>query len=387
MIALAVLPVYLLLAFYIFIRSLKWLRAMRLRHRLVPYIYGAFLLLMAFTPLEAFLIRTEPLHRWLANVSNYWLGVLLYMLLALAVTDIIRLIVRFTPKKHILKSVKAHIAAGWAVTALVALITVYGVINAGNIKVKSYSVDVDKPGEDIHAVLIADLHMGYSVGVPLMQQMADKINAQNPDIVFLAGDIFDNDYESMDDPEALIKVFQSIKSKYGIYACWGNHDVSEKILAGFTFGGVHTGDARMTDFLERAGITLLNDESVLINDSFYVAGRNDTRKAKKEENYRKTPAELMEGLDKEKPIIVIDHEPAELSELAESGADVDLCGHTHDGQVFPGNLTINLFWENACGYLKKGNMHNIVTSGVGLFGPNMRVGTDSEICVIDINCR
>ena len=85
------------------------------------------------------------------------------------------------------------------------------------------------------------------------------------------------------------------------------------------------------------------------------------------------------------PVLVIDHEPRELQDLAGAGVDMDLCGHTHDGQVFPGNIMIRFFWENACGYLKKGNMHNIVTSGVGLFGPNMRVGTKSEICDVNIH--
>ena len=90
-------------------------------------------------------------------------------------------------------------------------------------------------------------------------------------------------------------------------------------------------------------------------------------------------------MDKNKPIIVLDHQPKELQELADAGVDIDLCGHTHDGQMFPGNLTIKLMWENACGYLQKGKMHNIVTSGVGLFGPNMRVGTKAEICPITIH--
>ena len=70
--------------------------------------------------------------------------------------------------------------------------------------------------------------------------------------------------------------------------------------------------------------------------------------------------------------------------LAKAGVDVDLCGHTHDGQMFPGNLTVRLFWENACGCLRVGSMHSIVTSGVGLFGPNMRVATRAEICPITI---
>lgn len=100
---------------------------------------------------------------------------------------------------------------------------------------------------------------------------------------------------------------------------------------------------------------------------------------------RKTPAELVEGLDADKPILVLDHQPRELEALAEAGVDVDLCGHTHDGQMFPGNLTVRLFWENACGCLRVGSMHSIVTSGVGLFGPNMRVATRAEICPITIH--
>ena len=97
-----------------------------------------------------------------------------------------------------------------------------------------------------------------------------------------------------------------------------------------------------------------------------------------------SPQEITDTMDKSKPILVIDHQPRELSELSDAGVDLDLCGHTHDGQMFPGNFTVRFVWENACGYLKKGNMHNIVTSGVGVFGPNMRVGTKSEICPIQI---
>ena len=75
----------------------------------------------------------------------------------------------------------------------------------------------------------------------------------------------------------------------------------------------------------------------------------------------------------------------ELAALAAAGVDIDLCGHTHDGQMFPGNLIVRPFWENFYGYLQKGSMHNIVTSGVGLFGPNMRVGTKAEICSITVH--
>ena len=140
----------------------------------------------------------------------------------------------------------------------------------------------------------------------------------------------------------------------------------------------------MEELLTGAGITLLEDETVLIDDAFYLAGRLDRQKPLTEDGGRLSPQELLENLDHTKPIIVMDHQPKELQELADAGADLDLCGHTHDGQMFPGNLTVHLFWENACGYLQKGQMHNIVTSGVGVWGPAMRVGTKSEICKITV---
>lgn len=140
----------------------------------------------------------------------------------------------------------------------------------------------------------------------------------------------------------------------------------------------------MEEFLTDAGIHLLDDESVLIDNKFYIVGRRDASRCEKVEGSRATPAQLTESLDQRKPIIFIDHQPKELDKTAAAGVDLDLCGHTHDGQIFPGNLIIHLFWENSCGYLRKGNMHNIVTSGAGIWGPNMRVGTNSEICPITV---
>lgn len=272
----------------------------------------------------------------------------------------------------------------------VLVLSAWGIYNARIIHVTPYDITVNKDGgklENLNVVLAADLHLGYNIGVAHMMQMVDKINDQNADIVVIAGDIFDNEYEALDDPAELIAVLQKIQSKYGVYACYGNHDVEEKILAGFTFGGNKKKESsiQMDAFLEKAGIHLLQDEAVLIDDSFYLYGRPDAQKPGRGINMRKTAVELMGELDTGKPVIVIDHEPKELQELADAGVDVDLCGHTHDGQMFPANLITALMWENSYGYLKKDHMHTIVTSGVGLFGPNMRVGTIAEICSIKVH--
>ena len=107
-------------------------------------------------------------------------------------------------------------------------------------------------------------------------------------------------------------------------------------------------------------------------------------RAEKLEGGRETPEELLESLDKELPILVMDHQPRELSELSLAGADLQLSGHTHNGQLFPGNLLVALLYDNAYGLKKEGNMYSVVTSGVGVWGPGMRVGTDSEIVLINL---
>lgn len=243
--------------------------------------------------------------------------------------------------------------------------------------------------DSLKIVLLADTHFGYNSGAVHAQEIVDKINEQNPDLVCIAGDIFDNEYDAVREPEKISEILRTIRSKYGVYACWGNHDLNEPILAGFTFkhkkeDSKQLKDPRMKRFLQNSNIQLLEDEAVLIDNSFYVVGRKDASLIEKIEEKRKTPAQLTQKLDKDKTIIVIDHQPKELQDIADAGVDLDLCGHTHDGQTFPGNFTVKFLWENPCGYLQKGSMHNIVTSGSGVWGPAMRVGTDSEICTINL---
>ena len=219
--------------------------------------------------------------------------------------------------------------------------------------------------------------------------MVKKINKEKPDIVFIVGDIFDNEYDAIENPNQVIELFKSIKSKYGIYAVYGNHDINERVLMGFTFNDSKKkeSDLKMDQLLEQAGIKLLRDEYVLIDDSFYVYGRPDYSKLGRDIDKRKKPNEVTEDLDSSKPIIVLDHQPRELEQLALAKVDLDLSGHTHDGQIFPLNLVMKLAYKNSYGIKKFGNMVSIVTSGVGLYGPNMRVMTSSEITSIKVNFK
>ena len=348
-------------------------------------------LFMALSPVIAFLLPKSAVAIVIRRISTYWIGIMLYSLLYVVLFDLLRLIAKHTKLKNtLLFSRGSVISIGSVVVACAVATCLYGIFNARNIKVNEYSVTVNKScGSDKHlkAVLVADLHMGYAIGVDHITNMVEKINQQDADIVIIAGDIFDNSYDGMDDPEGIKAQLKSIKSKYGVYAVYGNHDIDEKILMGFTFdwGGKHLHNEKMTNFMKECNIKLINDESVLINDEFYLVGRRDTDKPGTEDGTRAEISELTKDLDKTKPIFVLSHEPDELQKTADAGADIDFSGHTHDGQLFPGNLTIGLFWENPCGMIKKDNMYSIVTSGVGVYGTFMRVGTDAEICSVDID--
>lgn len=395
MIAIFLAPVYLVLCGYLFIRGVKWLAAChglfgRKGMRAVMVIGYLF---FVFSILIAFFLPKSYLRRWMKLISNYWLGTLLYTLLTILVADVIRFALKHInfPHKEKLFSRAGHVIVGGICLAVISTFTVIGIAGVKVIHTTEYEVAVKKDGgnlESLNLVLIADLHLGYNTGIRQMENMVEKINEQKPDVVVVAGDIFDNEYEALEDPDGLAEVLRGIESKYGVYACYGNHDIQEPILAGFTFskkGEKKVSDPRMDEFVKDAGFKLLTDEAVLIDDSFYIYGRPDYERPGRGVEKRRTPEELMKTMDSSKPVLVIDHEPRELQELADAGVDVDLCGHTHAGQMFPGNLTVDLMWENAYGYLKKDQMHNIVTSGIGVFGPNMRVGTKSEICHVKIN--
>lgn len=276
--------------------------------------------------------------------------------------------------------------------AFIIAITMHGVSKAKDIKTNRYELSINKSVENLNnlkIVMVADLHLGYNIGCSQMEKMVNLINAEEPDIILIAGDIFDNEYVALDDPAHLSLILSSLKSKYGTYAVYGNHDIDERIIGGFTFNWKDTSKGssdEMDNFLSESHIKLLCDQYELIDDSFYIYGRPDYERPGKAVKSRKAPSLITKNLDMTKPVIVIDHEPRELLELSQAGVDLDLCGHTHDGQFFPMNLTSRyLTWENSWGILKKGNMTNIVTSGVGLFGPNIRVGTQAEICSIEIH--
>lgn len=398
MIAIYLSPIYLLLNLYILRWAYLWMGTCHSILRTLGFrlIFAVIYVLLSTSLLTGFLIKNpKSLHRMLKIIGNYFLGIFLYTLVIILLADFGRILLKYVFHASWIHSRTAFTVAGAICALLILLLSACGIFHAKYIKTTSYDVIINKTIPErtsMKVVLLADTHFGYNAGVLHARELVRKINKQKPDLVCIAGDIFDNEYDAIRNPEKLEQTLRGIKSTYGVYACWGNHDLNEEILAGFTFkhkdGDLSDiKDPRMKKFLKDSNIHILEDESVLINDQFYVIGRKDASLTEKIHETRKAPAQLTEKLDRDKPIIMIDHQPKELQELADAGVDLDLCGHTHDGQTFPGNFTIKLMWENPCGLLIKDNMTNITTSGAGVWGPAMRIGTDSEICSINIQLK
>ena len=162
--------------------------------------------------------------------------------------------------------------------------------------------------------------------------------------------------------------------------------MEETLFGGFPISPISQAfrSAEMERFFDDCGFITLADRVVTLGDAVQLAGRVDGEKAGDGTKDRLSPEALLKDADPTLPVLVLEHEPVEFEALKAAGADVALCGHTHAGQMFPGDLIVPFFNENAWGYKRLHGLETLVTAGVGYYGPPMRVGTDSEITVIDI---
>ena len=392
MIAIYLSPIYLLLNLYILRWAYLWMGTCHSILRTLGFrlIFAVIYVLLSTSLLTGFLIKNpKSLHRMLKITGNYFLGIFLYTLVIILLADFGRILLKYVFHASWIHSRTAFTVAGAICALLILLLSACGIFHAKYIKTTSYDVIINKTIPErtsMKVVLLADTHFGYNAGVLHARELVRKINKQKPDLVCIAGDIFDNDYRAVRNPDKIAEILKGIKTKYGVYGCWGNHDVTETLLGGFSVHSAENNerDTRFEDLMKKSNVKILEDEAILVDNKFYVVGRLDYEKTGKIGLERKTVHDLTENLDKTKPIIEIDHEPNEFDEKNDAGVDLDLGGHTHNGQLFPGNITIKLAWKNPWGIIKVGNMTNVTTSGAGVWGPNMRVGTNCEVAIINV---
>ena len=264
----------------------------------ISYFSGILYILLSTSPLTGFLVKKPSwLHSILKITGNFFLGFFLYFLLTVFTADIIRLIIKYCFRIPWSGSRLFFVLAGSICALIILFFCIYGISHVSHIKTKYYNIQIKKFVPDMKSlkiILVADFHFGFSTDFRHTKKIIQEINKEHADLVCIAGDTFDNDFDSIVNPERLQTLLKTIESRYGVYACWGNHDLNEPILAGFTFhsSSEKLEDPRMEKFFENSCIRLLNDQSELIDQKFYLIGREDPQRAEKLGIKRKTPIQL-----------------------------------------------------------------------------------------------
>ena len=310
-------------------------------------------------------------------IGSFWLGAMVYFVLALLLIDLARLVnhfIPFFPKILYVDYQKTKLITLFILIGLVIVTVTAGFINARNPVIRSMDLHISKKingGGTLKIAMASDIHLGTLVGKRGASRLVRMINGVHPDIILLAGDIVDEDLKSVT-RRNLGDTLKNLVAPLGVYAITGNHEY---------IGGA----AEAVAYLTRYNIKFLSDTIELIDNRFYLAGRDDRDKSRFTGKPRKPLADILKGIDHSFPILLMDHQPFQLSRPEELGVDLQLSGHTHDGQIWPFNYITGAIYEVSWGYKKKGNTHIYVSCGFGTWGPPMRIGNRPEVVLITLH--
>ena len=367
-----VLTIYSLGNIYIFLKGYNILPPPREHKVLFTILF--FIFSLTFVAAKILESRHSSVFTDILNIiGGFWMAFMLYSILFLLLSDLIALSLKIP---GILNSNNIMVYRKWAFLSAAGISVI--LITAGFIKalhpvVTKYDLTINKETDGIKTLRIAavsDIHLGSIIRKRSIKILSEILEDMHPDVVFLLGDIVDGELGPVLRGD-LLQYFTGPHTKDGLYAITGNHE--------FIGGGDRT-----IPYIESKGIRVLKDETVILPGGIQLIGRLD-RDARRFYGQERMPLEeLMKDIDHSKPIIVLDHQPFNLEESEEQGVDLQLSGHTHNGQMWPLTYITNKIYEVSYGYLKKGNTHYIVSSGFGLWGPRVRLGSKSEVLLIDI---
>jgi len=249
----------------------------------------------------------------------------------------------------------------------------YGMYSAYNVRKTTYNLSTKKEVEALKIAQIADSHIGATFDSEGFKKYIEEIALENPDLIVITGDFVDDDTSKKDMIKSC-EAFKNLNLKYGIYFIFGNHDKGLLNTRDFT-------EEDLRKELKKNNVIILEDEKVELGENFILVGRQD-----KTVKNRKNASELIDYLDKNKYIIVLDHQPNDYESLSKSKPDLVLSGHTHGGQLIPLGKIGLLTGANdqTYGLEKRNNTNFIVSSGISNWALKFKTGTFSEYVIINI---
>lgn len=318
-----------------------------------------------------------------ANMRHTSAMVTLHLLVLFLLFDLgaglLRLLLRPIQKTRFYKLPHHIYHSGVLPAAVFIILMFYGVSNMNHIEKKEYAVSTVKEIGSYRIALLADLHYDTIQDRALVNDMLARIQAQQPDILILAGDIVEEN-TSKESMEEIFSMVGKIHPTYGNYYVYGNHDTQP-----YTDEPSYT-ERDLSVTIQENGIRILNDRYIEIGDDLILVGRGDA--AWGNTSGRKSTQEILSPLSakdrEEKYIIVADHQPIEAQENAAAGADLELSGHTHAGQIWPIGHITEMRGELNYGMYQQGPCKVIVTSGVAGWGYPFRTQGHCEYVIIDL---
>ncbi len=312
------------------------------------------------------IMRTNPtsgLSHILYNIATIGLGVFLMWALSTIAVDLVHWVVKFSPR-----------AFGWSVLTLTAGLSLYALWNAQHTRIIEREIVLPNLEQPLRIAHLTDIHIGHFWGEKTVERLVEQVAKEQVDAVVITGDLFDGRVRLR--PEVLTP-FQQLDVP--IYFVEGNHDG-------------YTGSGEIKAMLRDYGIQVLDNKLVSLKGT-QIIGLDYSLPDRESVDVFHAPAsrytmqELLPALqiDPNKASILLHHNPVGVNHAADNGINLYLAGHTHAGQIFPATIIASwMFPYNKGLYRVNDTTQVYVSQGTGTFGPPMRLGTQSEIAILNL---
>jgi len=313
-------------------------------------ILGLFVVLALLFPVSSLFEKFYPnaVTTLVYTFGSVWLGILFLLLCAFLLYEPFGFVLRLrTP------------AVGGILLLAVAALSGYALVNGTMVRIKGVDIPFPQISLPMTLVHLSDIHVGTIHNSKYLKRIVDKTNSLDPDAVMITGDFFDGL-----GPVNRQTVAPLTELKAKTYFVMGNHEKYEDM-------------DRVGRVLAHTGVTVLRN-AMDIFQGIQVVGIDYPEKEGQKDN----PVLKKIALDPARPSILLYHVPTGLSDAAAAGIDLQLSGHTHNGQIFPFNYLVRLFYPYAKGLYRIGDLYLYVSPGTGTWGPPMRLGSNNQITLI-----
>lgn len=355
---------------YIFIRGYRALQGY-----ISTGLFSASFILLAFTFIIGKILErnSSSVVADILNVTGgFWLACMLYAFLLLLITDIVYLGGRLAGLITVENTGLFRFRAFAGVTVITLTLIIAGFINAVTPVARNYKIKIKGSTTDnkpVRIVAVSDIHLGSVVRKRSLRTLSGMIRDARPDIVFFLGDIVDGEINPVLREDLLESL--SLPPEAEIVAITGNHE----FIGDFS---------KTVPYIESKGINILLDEVITLKSGIQVVGRIDRDSFRFSGKRRKELEEILNLTDPTKPVIILDHQPPGKGSKPGGEFDLMLSGHTHNGQLWPFSLIVKSLYHPWWGLYTEGRRNWLVSSGFGTWGPRVRIGSRSEIVIIDL---